>query len=174
MSVRVSAEDAAFIAGLDIPGASTPSDKLRSIIIEARQRREDAQDFGDAVRRAEDLIQRGRSRVRDLEHRHRVHSELVSLTGDWLGEAAALLMTFPPEDRARPAKPAASQEQRKELVELERRLADKLFALIESVLRLGVTRQCRCYDGNVVADRLGPSLEIARLIEAATTKAKEA
>ena len=36
MSVRVPQVDAEFIASLDLPGASTPSDKLRAIIAAAR------------------------------------------------------------------------------------------------------------------------------------------
>lgn len=167
MSVRVPADDAAFIAGLEVPGAATPSDKLRAIITEARLRHENAENLADAVHRAEQLIAAGRQHVRDLEHHHRVHSELVGLISDWLPEAAALLMTFTSGSPSRKPKQASDDDALNDLVELERRLADKLFALIESVLRLGVTRQCRCYDKQVVAERLGPSLEIAQLIAAA-------
>lgn len=170
MSVRVPADDAAFIASLEVPGAATPSDKLRAIITEARQRHEQAESLADAVGRAEQLIAAGRERVRDLEHHHRVHSELVTFISDWLPEAAALLMTFASGSSSRRAKQPSDQSERHALTELERRLADKLFALIETVLRLGVTRQCRCYDADVVAERLGPSLEIAQLMIAAKSK----
>lgn len=172
MSVRVSAEDAAFIAGLEMSGASTPSDKLRAIIAEARQRHAGVADLAEAVRRGEELVASSRRRVRDLEHRHRVQSELVGLVSDWLPQATALLMTFGAGERSGAAKRAGADE-REQLMELERRLADSLFTLIESVLRLGVTRTCRGYDPAVVSERLGPSLEIARLIEAAK-ESKEA
>ena len=168
ISVRVSEQDAEFIAGLDIANASTPSDKLRAIIAEAREQRQQPRSFAQALHQMEHLLQRSRNHVRDLEHRHRVHSELVGLIHEWLPEMAAMLMTFV-DDQAAPASGdrSAKQPQQEQLAELERRVADRLFALMESTLRLGVTRQCRCYDAEVVAKRLGPVLELAQLINAA-------
>ncbi|MEX0886492.1 MAG: hypothetical protein WD009_08650 [Phycisphaeraceae bacterium] len=161
MSVRVPEDDAAFIAGLEVPGAVTPSDKLRAIIAEARLRQEGPGDFRRALALSEQLLRPARQHLRDAEYRLRVHSDLVAAVEDWLPEALATAMTGPlrhdasgPDENDDPA-----------LLELERALADRVFGLIEAVLRLGVTPQCRCYDPQTIARRLQPVLELARVIE---------
>lgn len=159
MSVRVPEEDADFIASLEVPGAATPSDKLRAIIAEARLRQEGSGDFRRALALSEQLMRPARQRLRDAEHRLRVHSDLVAAVEDWLPEALATAMTGPLHSGA------PDDEDKTELLELERELADRVFALLEAVLRLGVTRQCRCYDPAAIAHRLQPIMELARVIE---------
>lgn len=46
LSVRISVDDAEFIARLSLEGATTPSEKMRKLLGEARRRREDAADYG--------------------------------------------------------------------------------------------------------------------------------
>ncbi|MFA9480376.1 hypothetical protein ACERK3_19060 [Phycisphaerales bacterium AB-hyl4] len=161
MSVRVPEDDAAFIAGLDVPGAVTPSDKLRAIIAEARLRQEGSGDFRRALALSEQLLRPARQRLRDVEHRLQVHSDLVAAVEDWLPEALATAMTGPIHHDATGADDDDSQS----LLDLEREFADRVFGLLEAVLRLGVTRQCRCYDPKTIARRLEPIMELARVIE---------
>ena len=44
-SVRLTSEDAEYVAALQIPGAVTSSDKIRHIISDARKRREAPNQF---------------------------------------------------------------------------------------------------------------------------------
>jgi hypothetical protein len=165
MSVRVSQDDAQFIAELDVPRASTPSDKLRSIIAEARDRHRGTRDYSRCLAVVQQMIHPSRQRVRETEYQKRVHSDLMAAVFDWLPETVAAVVTWPPADR--------DQQDAANLPELENMLADRVFRLIDITLRMGVTSECRCYDSQAVADRLGPVLELTRLIDAARRMNKE-
>jgi hypothetical protein len=161
MSVRVSAEDAQFIAELDIPGATTPSEKMRALIAEARERRQGLEDYSQSVGAIQQMLAPARSRVRDAEHNTGTRSDLVATIFDWLPEALAAAVV-----------PAAQGEQ-PELPQVEAALAEQVFRLIDSTLRMGVTSQCRCYSPDAVSSRLGPAVAIVKLIESAHNLERE-
>jgi hypothetical protein len=157
LSVRVSEEDAEFIARLQISGATTPSDKIRSMLADARRRHEGVQDFGGALKMLEDLLAPVLHRLQGAEVEQRVHSQLLSRVAHWLPELVALLLT---------AFSGVKRLEAEHLQELEGEVADRVFRLIEDVLRMGITRECRGYDPSVVARRMGPVLELAELARA--------
>lgn len=170
MSVRVSPDDAEFIAGLAIPGASTPSDKLRSIIGQARARTEGTAEYASCLALVQDMLSPARQRVREAEHRHRVNSELLAAVLDWLPETLAGVMSQTPEGSPAPTSEEARKAELKQLADLESALADRVFMLIELVLRMGVTRECRGYDRKLVADRIAPAIELAQLLAKARSQ----
>ena len=51
ISVRISQEDADFIANLQVEGANTPSEKIRELLKQARQSYTQPQDYGTALAR---------------------------------------------------------------------------------------------------------------------------
>lgn len=163
LSARVSEADADFIASLEIDGAKTPSDKLRAIIAEARQRQRGHQDYAGALAMMGDLLAPAMRRVRQAEHQEGIHSELLSRVGEWLPEAMAYLVAEGPS--------AANATEG--LSELERGMADRVFTLMESMLQMGVTRRCPCYDQAVVSQRLEPVLDLARVILEQQPKTKK-
>ena len=69
-------------------------------------------------------------------------------------EALAFLLTDLPEEG-----------DRNELQAFEDGVAERLFRLIENVIRMNVTRKCRGYDPNVVASRMGPVIELVQVIQ---------
>ena len=156
LSVRITDEDAEFLAGLDLAGASTPSEKIRALIAQARQRYEGARSYETSLALVRELIEPvGQNlRARELKSRHR--SELIADTLYWLPDLVAFLMAGP---AARAGKQEAS-----ELTEFEAGISHRIFRFIEAVLRLGVTAKAPCYDPDVVASGLGGTLELAQLI----------
>jgi len=157
LSVRVSEEDAEFIARLQFTGATTPSDKIRAMIGEARRRHEGVQDFEGALSMLEDMLAPVLRRLQNAEMEQRLHSELLSHVAHWLPELVALLLT---------SFSSTKRLEREHLQDLESELADRVFRLIEDVLRMGITRECRGYDPAVVARRMDPVLELAALARA--------
>jgi hypothetical protein len=166
LSVRVPEEDADFIAGLEIEGAVTPSDKLRAIIGQARKRVEGLTDYPSGLVVMEETLAPALRLLRTVEHDQKVRSELVRVIGEWLPEAMAFLLS-------EASRLAAEEDSRALLVSLEHGLAERVFSLFETVLRMGVTRQCPCYDGDAVAQRLGPILELTGLIASRLDKEQE-
>ena len=59
ISVRISQEDADFIANLQVEGANTPSEKIRELLKQARQSYTQPQDYGTALAQAEQFLQTG-------------------------------------------------------------------------------------------------------------------
>lgn len=157
LSARISDDDADFLARLAVPGAITPSDKLRAIITDARRRQEGFTDYAGCLAMLQEMLAPTVRRIRETNNRENVHSDLLSRLADWLPETMAWFVTGAP--------PAKAKDDAPRLEALEAGLADRVVALLESFLRLGVTSQAPCYDKTAVARRLGPVLELAGIIK---------
>lgn len=153
LSVRITPEDAEFIAGLEVQGATTPSEKVRAVLSEARQRDTDFRDYRGCLSMAQELLAPSLRRVREAERELGVHSELVSKVGEWLPEVLAFMITSHAVDHG--------DQQGAPAKAFEAGVADRIFRLIEAVMRMGVTETCQGYDKSVVSSRLGPVLELA-------------
>ncbi len=95
-------------------------------------------------------------RLRAAEHRERVHSELVLELAQWMPEALAFLLTDLVD----------TDGDRDSLQAFEEGVAERLFRLIENVVRMNVTTECRGYDPAVVSSRMGPVFELVDVIRA--------
>jgi predicted ATP-dependent protease len=154
ISARIPQEDADFLAKLKIEGAITPSDKLRAIIGEARQRAEGQGDYAASLQWIRQILVPAVNRIREGEHRTRMHSELVLAVAEWLPQACALILS----------EHADGANEKQQLIELEKALADRAFQLAEALLRLGVTEQAPCYDKNIISSKLGPVLDLTQVV----------
>jgi hypothetical protein len=52
----------------------------------------------------------------------------------------------------------------RDLLDLEKGITDRIFRLIESVMQMGVTQQCPCYNPSAINQRIAPVLELAQVI----------
>ena len=156
MSVRVSEEDAEFLAAVEIPGASSPSEKLRHLIAQARERQEQGRSYEAALVLIRDLLEPVAQTLRARELSTRQRSEMIADTLYWLPDLVAFLMAGP---GAKPGKADA-----KELVEFEAGVAHRIFRFTDAMLRLAVTSKSPCYDPDVVVAHMGGTLELAKLV----------
>lgn len=154
LSVRVSPEDADFIAGVDIAGAETPSEKIRALLAEARKRQQGFSDYSSCLGMVQEMLAPTFQRLRAAEHRERVHSELVLELSQWMPEALAFLLTDLVD----------ASGDRDSLQAFEEGVAERLFRLIENIVRMNVTDECRGYDPAVVSSRMGPVFELVDVI----------
>ena len=154
LSVRVSPEDADFIAGMDIAGAETPSEKVRALLADARRRHQGFTDYSSCLGMVQEMLAPTLQRLRAAEHRERVHSELVLELAQWMPEALAFLLTDLVD----------ASGDRESLQAFEEGVAERLFRLIENVVRMAVTTECRGYDPAVVSARMGPVFELVEVI----------
>lgn len=147
VSIRIPEEDAAFLAQLEVDGATTLSEKVRALIGESRRRREAGGYASEAARMLEDvhLAQDRERRVR--EQQLSVHSELLSYLSHWLLETyGAFLMQESHREEGAEARAAMERD--------EAALADQVFVLMDQLLRMGLTRTSRCYNPEVVSNRM--------------------
>lgn len=165
LSVRITQDDAEFLARLDIDDAKTPSDKVRSLIQSARRETEEVRSYPDRLAHLQQWFRPTREAIHQREEDADLHSELVRLFLDWLVEASAFTSTVPDEtDKDAPTA---------YLLELEKGILERTIRLCDVILRLGVTHSAPCYDPDVFNDRLNTVIELAEIIKA-HTKGKEA
>jgi hypothetical protein len=165
LSVRIAPEDAEFIAGLQLEGARTPSDKVRALIADARRRAGEAGDYPSALALSGDLIDPALRQVREAEHRHERHSELLIRIGEWLPETVAFLRA----SASASTEPGGAEA----LLQLERGMVRRVATLAETVLQMGVTEKCPCYDGEVLNNHIKRVLDLADLILSTQQRNKE-
>lgn len=154
ISVRLTPDDAEFLARLSLDQTHTPSEKIRALVAAERRRREGYRDYSRVLGITRETLAPTLERIQSAENNERVHSELVHTVSEALPDLMAFLLTAM----------ADVDEDRRGLEDMEQQLGDRVFRLMENVLRLGVTRKIRGYDPSVVSDRLEPILELADVI----------
>ena len=155
LSARITQQDADFLAGLPIQG--TPSEKVRYLLTEARERTEALNDYAATLRIMRHSAESVVTRIRELEKQHNQHSQLVAQVVDWLPEALSFLVSSLPQD---------SKGDVGELKKLEAGLADRAFRLCEMLLRWGIAPSTAVYEESSITARLPAVLEIAGVISA--------
>jgi hypothetical protein len=158
LSVRVSDEDAAFLAGLSVPDAQTPSEKLRHLIHAERDRQRRARDPVDARDMMREILQPARRAILTLERQTGLRSELLARIYDRLTELAGEAWAGPTED----------DEQ--SLREFEAQIMISAFAFVSEVLEIGLTRRSRCYDPEEYDRHASQVLELLTVLNAAKQK----
>ena len=156
LSVRVSQADAEFLARVDLEGASTPSDKVRALLAEARRRHDGFHDYASCLGMANEMLAPTLHLLKDLEKRCDIHSEPVAQLAEWLPETLAFFLTTFPDDGV--------ENDMEQIEALERGVTDRVFRLTQALLRLAITPECQAYDPAIITKRVGPVLELADVI----------
>lgn len=157
ISVRISDDDAAFLASLQIAGAATPSEKIRALIARARDDAEGGDSYEATLARLRAWMEPAAQRLRAREMASRQRSELIADTQYWLPDLMAFLAAGPEP---------APRKGDDGLVAFEAGVADRIFRFIEAVLRLAVTEKAPCYDPGVVSAGMAGTLELTGVVSA--------
>jgi hypothetical protein len=156
ISARISQEDAQFLSQYKVEGAITPSDKLRAIITETRERQHRLKDYRGSINMFQSLLAPVDAEIRELELQHQTHSELITRILEWLPDMMAFIIASETK--------LNKNTKKAELEKIEEGIADRVFRLIESVMQMGVTQRCPCYDSKAISSRVEPVLDLARVI----------
>lgn len=155
LSVRIPQDDFEWLTTLDIDGATTPSDKLRTIIQRHRRQLDGSQSYELALGWLRDLVQPFAREVAGYEHRSGERSEIVAAMLEWVPQLMALLASEhiaanASADRAR---------------QVEEMLLQRGASLLGALLRLAVTPHHAVYDVATIECQLGrldPLIDTAR------------
>lgn len=161
ISVRISDEDFHWLLSLPEPHAKTPSEKLRALVAKAREQDGGLTDYKRCASWMKGLSQPFADAVADVEHRHSVHSDLISAVAETVPNIMATLIT----ERLEGA------HAKQKAVEAEAMLARQCFRLFAALLRGAITSTPATYDKQVLDAYLPDILEIAEIIT--TRKEKE-
>ena len=140
ISTRLGEADTEFLQRLEINGATTPSEKLRKMVTQARQRAGGAGSFREASNLLDDLLRPTRRIIAEHEHRTGTRSEpLEAMVNALAGALAELLAAnrIDPDDR-------------EAMRALEARTIGQANALCTQILRLGLAPRVPCYDPSVL------------------------
>ena len=157
LSTRISQEDAEFLSSLQIQGANTPSEKLRVLITDTRKRHDGEQDFRSNLLMFQEMLNRVSTISKELEMENQIHSEIVSRLTEWLPDMMAFMTTMGTE-----LQQSASIDT---LKKLEDGLTDRSFRLFQSILQMGVTDSCPCYQNDAVSKRLSSIVNLVNVIQ---------
>ena len=153
---RLPSEDMQWLSALDLPGAVTPSDKLRALIAQMRKQYEGALDYSACLGWLRDLLAPFIIELRGVEHRERIHSAAVSAIIAWAPQIMATMLSardFGEDGAAR-------------VREVEDALVQSCFHLLMALLRLGVTPAAECYSPEAIEKHLPRIIELVQLITA--------
>jgi hypothetical protein len=163
VSARLPSEDLQWLSALELPGAVTPSDKLRALISQMRKQHEGALDYSACLAWLRDLLSPFIIDLRRIEHSERTHSEAVSAIIAWAPQIMATMLS------ARDFREDGVARTR----EVEDALVQCCFRLLVALLRLGVTPAAECYTPEVIEKHLPRIIELVQLIAANRETLKE-
>ncbi len=155
ISVRISQEDADFIAELKIEGANTPSEKIRELLKQARLAHSQTHDYGAALAAQEQFFQVAKRDVLHAEKEFGIHSHIVARLFEQLPDLGATLAADLPADA-----------QEADLKQYERELMWRIVRLTDSILQLAVTGKGAAYDDTVL-QQLENTLKLANIVQQA-------
>ena len=157
MSTRISQRDAEFLSTLNIQNATTPSEKLREVISQARKQHESTQDYRSSLLLYQEMLNRVASMVREVELEHDIHSELVSRLTEWLPDMMAYVTSM-----GNTLQQSADVAQ---LTKFEDGITDRSFRLINSILQMGLTDICACYEEQAVSKRMDSVIKLVNVLQ---------
>jgi len=154
LSARIPSEDLEWLSRLDIQGAVSPSDKVRSLIGQLRRQHEGALDYQRSLAWLRDQVAPFVSAIRAIEHQNRMHSEVLTLVAEALPQIMATLLS----ERTLP------KDAKKRAIDVEEIVVQRCFQLLASIMRLAVTRDAACYSPAVIDKHVSSVLEIAGIV----------
>ena len=150
-SVRLSEEDAAFIAENPFAEAKTPSDKIRKIITETRKQHEANPTYFDQRQLFESRFKKTVDQIQTIERETGNESQLLHFAANWLVDMCAEFASVP--------------ETESDLAKLEERVSHKIETIMEFSLRLAVTQEAPCVVPTVMKKNTKRIVELVRLLE---------
>ncbi len=160
VSVRLSVEDAEFIANFQTADAMTPSDKIRSIIKDARLRKDRILSYESCLLESQNAVRTLMQHIKACELESGHHSELLNVFNEWITESFAYVASaklMMDEGRVSPEA-------------LEAGIAVRAFRLLSTMARMGVTTKAPCYDTEIMTKGFKPILELIHIINQRLTK----
>lgn len=156
ISVRVSQDEAEYLARLHIPGATTPSEKLRALIAEAHHRQQRPGNYAESASQAQQWLAPLLETIQGAETRHEQHSDIVALLREWLPDFLAHIRLAGIRDNR--------ELGMEEMHALEKGIAERIIRLMDRVLHLALISRCHCYDPELINKRMDQIQQLAVLI----------
>jgi len=154
ITIRLDEDDLAYLSSVEMPGASNLSEKIRSLLAEARAQREGMQDPSLAYDLARRLFAGPERSIREAEMQTQTRSELVARMLAWLPDVSAVMLAA--------GIPAGTARERSEhLRKVERNLGERAMSLLDSLLQMSLAGFPGCYEPDALIERAQPAIRTA-------------
>jgi hypothetical protein len=158
LSVRMTPEEMSMLSELHLDDAVTPSDKIRRLVKWAHRQQKSRSSYAEALGVAEEQLAPTVRKLRQHEADHHVHSDLLLQLLSWLPDMFAVAGTAMQTDASR-------EGGKKATLTLENDVAERIFSLLLTVLKMGLTPAAHCYRSSHMTERLPAVLELCRLLD---------
>ena len=153
LSVRVSDDDAVFLAELEIEDAVTPSEKLRALLHEAQRRHAGLRDASEGGLLLRDTANPARRTVRRLEGRLGQKSDLILKLYERVPDIMARLIAGPDE-----------KDNAGNLEVFEKELTDQICVLLKDFITVGLSSPVRVYSEESFNAEMKQVIELVELV----------
>jgi hypothetical protein len=148
-----------WFISLRYEGAKTNSDKLREALKELKSQHDGAADMVAALSWFQNLSRPLRDGLARVDRDELAHSEVMSALIEHVAAMAAMLVSSRPQNR-------------EEAAQVEEQLVRRAFSMTEALLRQAVTPAAAAFEPAVVRKYGERTIELAKLINVATTGEK--
>ncbi len=159
ISGRIEDELYQWFISLKYDSAKTNSEKLREALKELKLQHDGTHDFVTALAWFQQMLKPLNQSLSVVERDEMAHSDVMALLIDNISAMAATLIS---------SRPATLVEAK----QIEEQLVRRAMALTEALLRQGLTPSAAAFDDGVVRRHSTRTIEIASLINQATTGGK--
>ncbi|MEM1314453.1 MAG: hypothetical protein AAGI51_07870 [Pseudomonadota bacterium] len=155
VSVRLTADDIAYLSSMEVANASTPSEKIRALLRSEKRRRQGGRDVAETSAHVRELAWPAQGRIAQAEAELGRRSDFLMKLYERLPRFLGLALAGPADDRS-----AAGA-----LGAFEGELLDETIGLMVETLELALTTDNRCVDPRAVEKRLDTTLELLELLK---------
>jgi len=162
VSVRLTTDDIAYLASMEVVNATTPSEKIRALLRNERRRRQGGRDVGETSAHVRELAWPAQARISRAETKLERRSDFIWKLYERLPRFFGLALAGPAED----------ETSIEALAKFEGELLNETLGLMVETLELALTTDNRCFDPTAVEKRLDTTLELLDLLKFARERRK--
>ncbi len=162
LSVRITHEDAEFIAKLDIDGAKTPSDKIRAILKDKRNSDLSGNDYSEVLTNIENYLLPISRQIKQVQHDENTYSQVIEPIRDSIADLLAYFISS-----------GKNVENILDCQEFENELMERVSRLFERTIHLGIIQSTNNTRKNIFRNKLNSYIQLLRLLDNETKLIKE-
>jgi hypothetical protein len=162
LSVRISHEDAEFIANITIDGAKTPSDKIRAILKEKRKSKLAGNNYSEVLTNIENYLLPISRQIKEIQHEKNTYSQVIDPIRDSLADLLAYFISS-----------GKIIDDTLGCQEFENELMERVSRLFERTIHLGIIQSTNSTRKNVFRNKLNIYIQLLRLLDNETKLIKE-
>jgi hypothetical protein len=156
ISLRLKSEDLLFLNELGKEYGKTTSEKIRTLIDQAKEKKLKSEHFVSALDFSTHLYAQSRTKLVRSMSDFKMKSEVLDLFHEWLINASALYQTLEKEK---------SLKSKENLKQFEEEILDEIVFLLDKFMRLGLSETSRVINAELFRTKLKSLMFLANTVE---------